>query len=359
MTTQPNPNSKQLRLLQSGGVRYQETLRAGSFALVVLAQMRGKSFAIKLNSVWKVHQQEELIFKSLGCHPNVVRYYGSWSNRNLQAIRMAYIEGTSLLDVLIEKPLTEGQAHRLFRQLVLGMQHAHEARKIAHCDLKAEHLIISPDRTRLCIIDWSMGIKWSVSKTHSQTCGSLSYAAPEICQRKPYKGPELDIWSMGVILYGMVTGDFPFTGASDTETAYRIVRGDYPEPRVSVSLCNLISRMLTVSQTHRITINEILTHPWVQVDRVGNLSYLSTYSSSGHSLRPSQWRADVFVPTAEQAAKKFGKRHPTKRKASSHIRSRRGSRAQKIPDIECPTDSLEPATQIQSDPCFSALYQTP
>ena len=108
MTTQPKPSPKQLRFLQSGGVRYQETLGAGSYSLVILAEKRGKRYAIKLNTDWKAHQQEELILRSLGRHPNVVRYYGSWSNSSLQAIRMSYIEGTPLLDILMKHPLTEG-----------------------------------------------------------------------------------------------------------------------------------------------------------------------------------------------------------------------------------------------------------
>ena len=185
-----------------------------------------------------------------------------------------------------------------------------------------------------------MGMEWSKDRPCLQTCGSPDYAAPEIFQKKPYFGPEVDIWSMGIILYAMVTGRFAFPGETPFDIAFRVSKGVYIQPTGSAPLCNLIAQMLTVSQTHRITIGEILRHAWFQ-GVSGELSDESLAASDG-SLRASKWKADIFatdgltvdskpIPSALRNSRSgigiaVEPTSPSKSKSRrSHRRERRGS----------------------------------
>ena len=196
---------KDHKFLESQGDAVHSPLGKGVYGIVVLTERKGKQYAVKLSTNWRTHLQEELTLRSLGSHPNIVTFHSSWSKGQLHALRMEYVPGRSLLSILEEHPLSESQAHTLFLQLVYGVYHAHESQRIVHRDLKAENLILSPDGSKLTIVDWGMGMEWAKDRPCLQTCGSPDYAAPEIFQKKPYFGPEVDIWSMGVILYAMVT----------------------------------------------------------------------------------------------------------------------------------------------------------
>ena len=102
--------------------------------------------------------------------------------------------------------------------------------------------------------------------------GSLSYMAPEILQRKPNSvTPALDVWAIGIILYGMVCGELPFQGKENKDklTAENIIKGEYGYPpdtgkRLSKELKDLIKKILNTNPATRITLNEIYEHPWMQ-----------------------------------------------------------------------------------------------
>jgi len=94
--------------------------------------------------------------------------------------------------------------------------------------------------------------------------GSLFYAAPEVFTGVEYTGPEIDIWSLGVVLYAIVCGKLPFSGADNSQIAKNIVEGAFRVPNFcSKSLANLLSSMMRVEPLHRINMNEIRSHPWV------------------------------------------------------------------------------------------------
>lgn len=105
----------------------------------------------------------------------------------------------------------------------------------------------------------------------SSDAGSLSYLAPELLQRKPNRiTPALDIWAMGVILYGMVCGELPFHSKDnkDKSIAENIIKGEYNYPqeiikKLSKEVKDLIKKILNANPTSRITLNEICEHPWM------------------------------------------------------------------------------------------------
>jgi serine/threonine protein kinase len=251
-----------IQTLINEGYRYIRTLGQGHYGVVLLTRKNERKLALKVTRNIKSFQSEVRILTHLGEHPNIVRYYGSWSTRTLHGINLGYIAGRSLLDILTENRLSELRAHFYFFQLISAITHAHEVSGIVHRDLKVENLMISTGDTRLYVIDWGMSIEWSSDASHSQSCGSLNYAAPEIYKKQAYLGPEVDIWAMGVILYAMVTSNFPFPGKDPVEIGYRVCKGVYTPPLVSAKMCDLISKMLETSQIERITLAGVRSHPW-------------------------------------------------------------------------------------------------
>jgi len=96
------------------------------------------------------------------------------------------------------------------------------------------------------------------------SCGTIYFASPEIITDSEYTGPEIDIWSLGVILYAIVTGRYPFAGNSLKEIGKRILDGQYLIPaHLSPELVNLLSKLIAVNPLNRATIAEIKTHVWI------------------------------------------------------------------------------------------------
>lgn len=115
------------------------------------------------------------------------------------------------------------------------------------------------------LIDFGFGNTFSLTSTLTTYCGSPFYAAPEMTQGVPYTGPEVDIWSMGVILYSMLTAALPFNGSNINELYDAIASGVYDKcpAKINSDADKLLSRMLCVKPSERITMEEIKRHPWV------------------------------------------------------------------------------------------------
>lgn len=151
-------------------------------------------------------------------------------------------------------------------------------------DLKIENILISKTGN-IKIIDFGLSNLYSPLSHLSTFCGSLYFAAPELLNARPYTGPEVDVWSFGIVLYVLVCGKVPFDDQSKPALHAKIKRGhvEYPEwlsagaflldalcvalpllTRIRVIECkNLLSRMLVTSPGSRATLNEVLSHPWI------------------------------------------------------------------------------------------------
>jgi len=165
----------------------------------------------------------------------------------------AAVHAGEVLEVVLGPPLSEKEAHRIFCQLISAVQHCH-SRAIVHRDIKHKNILFDK-AGNVKLIDFGLG-NWTLPGAMS-FCGTPAYAAPEMLLGVQYMGPEVDIWSMGVVLFSLVTGKLPFLNVVD------MVIGQLTVPRsVSVDCANLITRMLVVEVAQRATMNEILQHPW-------------------------------------------------------------------------------------------------
>lgn len=190
-----------------------------------------------------------------------------------------YVNGGQMLDYIISHGrLKEKQARKFARQIASALDYCHR-NSIVHRDLKIENILISKTGD-IKIIDFGLSNLFSPRNLLKTFCGSLYFAAPELLQAKQYTGPEVDIWSFGIVLYVLVCGKVPFDDQSMPQLHAKIKKGhvDYP-PWLStgMSICvsarhhadnrvecrNLIHRMLQTDPAQRITLGEIMTHPWL------------------------------------------------------------------------------------------------
>lgn len=154
-------------------------------------------------------------------------------------------------------------AHASCVQIVSGIEYCHHYR-IVHRDLKPENLLLDSDNN-IKIADFGLSNVAHDGDFLRTSCGSPNYAAPEVISGNLYAGPEVDVWSCGVILYALLCGTLPFDDESIPNLFKKIKSGMYSLPsHLSQSSRELILRMLVVDPIKRITIAEVRQHPWYQ-----------------------------------------------------------------------------------------------
>ncbi|GME51068.1 hypothetical protein GTA08_BOTSDO05498 [Neofusicoccum parvum] len=174
-----------------------------------------------------------------------------------------YVNGGQMLDYIISHGrLKEKQARKFARQIASALDYCHR-NSIVHRDLKIENILISKTGD-IKIIDFGLSNLFSPRSQLKTFCGSLYFAAPELLQAKQYTGPEVDVWSFGIVLYVLVCGKVPFDDQSMPQLHAKIKKGhvEYP-PWLTAECKNLISRMLVTDPKQRAGLPEIMTHPWI------------------------------------------------------------------------------------------------
>uniref|UniRef100_A0A1I8A8Q2 non-specific serine/threonine protein kinase n=1 Tax=Steinernema glaseri TaxID=37863 RepID=A0A1I8A8Q2_9BILA len=263
-TSNPNP--------LSGLYVVHEELGSGGFGKVKLAThlLTGQHVAIKIIDKRLIGDDLPRVTTELAalktlCHQNICRLYQYIETDTKFYVVMEYCSGGELFDYIVKKNrLEESEARHFFRQLVQAIAYVH-ASGFAHRDLKPENLLLTDD-LHLKLIDFGLcaNPRKGLNNSLSTCCGSPAYAAPELIQGLAYRGDEVDIWSMGVLLYTLLCGALPFED-NNMQTLYRkIIRGVYQEPEfLSTNSRNLLSSMLQVNPKKRITIKDLLLHPWM------------------------------------------------------------------------------------------------
>ncbi|KAF9050634.1 Pkinase-domain-containing protein [Hymenopellis radicata] len=174
-----------------------------------------------------------------------------------------YVNGGQMLDYIISHGrLRERVARKFARQIGSALDYCHR-NNVVHRDLKIENILIS-QTGNIKIIDFGLSNLYDPIAHLSTFCGSLYFAAPELLNAKVYTGPEVDVWSFGVVLYVLVCGKVPFDDQSMPALHAKIKRGlvEYPV-WLSAECRSLLSRMLVTNPAARAPLSEVLSHPWM------------------------------------------------------------------------------------------------
>eukprot|EP00889_Picochlorum_renovo_P006864 jgi/Picre1/33894/NNA_001373.t1 len=231
--------------------RLGKTLGIGSFGKVKVAEhiLTGNKVAIKILNRKKIKQMDmeekvkrEIKILRLFMHPHIIPF-----------------------DYIVEKGrLVEDEARHFFQQIISGVEYCHR-HMVVHRDLKPENLLLD-SRANVKIADFGLSNVMHDGHFLKTSCGSPNYAAPEVISGRLYAGPEVDVWSCGVILYALLCGSLPFDDENIPNLFKKIKGGIYTLPsHLSPGARDLIPRMLLVDPLKRITIPEIRQHPWFTI----------------------------------------------------------------------------------------------
>nr|XP_028564474.1 serine/threonine-protein kinase SIK2 isoform X3 [Podarcis muralis] len=250
------------------------TLGKGNFAVVKLGRHRitRSEVAIKiidksqLDSVnlEKIYREVQ-IMKMLD-HPHIIKLYQVMETKSMLYLVTEYAKNGEIFDYLANHGrLSESEARRKFWQILSAVEYCH-SRKIVHRDLKAENLLLD-NNMNIKIADFGFGNFYKSGEPLTTWCGSPPYAAPEVFEGQQYEGPQLDIWSMGVVLYVLVCGALPFDGPTLPILRQRVLEGRFRIPYFMSEECeHLIRRMLVLDPSKRLTIAQIKEHKWMLVE---------------------------------------------------------------------------------------------
>ena len=264
-----------------------ETLGKGTFGVVKLAinnQTREK-VAIKIINETKLPKEEKLnflreieILKELK-HPNIIRIFSHINKEKQIYIITEYIKGIELFQYIsLKKKIPESEACIYFQQIISGLEYLHKM-GIAHRDIKAENILVDHYSKEIKIIDFGLSNRYTKnSNLLSTLCGSPLYAAPEVLQGRGYKACPVDIWSCGVVLYFMLSGNLPFQADSDKDLYKKIIEAKIKNINgVSKEANDLIKNILNPNPRKRIKISEIKEHPWFNLFNNNNFANLNYY----------------------------------------------------------------------------------
>jgi calcium-dependent protein kinase len=258
---------------------YISTIGDGAFGLVRLFKDRecGLKYAIKtikkdyINKYMIESLMREIDILSSLDHPNIVKYFETYEDSNYLHIVMEYIPGDNLFKMISNKKtihFTEKDIHEIFVFLIKAVTFLHH-NGIVHRDLKPENILFSVpgDYSSLKLIDFGLSIQRNL-KTQAYRVGTPYYMAPEMIDGKYFF--RSDVWSIGVILYTMITGSLPFNGSDKDEVFHKISLGNYDKKKLKEQNCSdelkdLIEKCLIVDRNKRITSDEILQHKWFKL----------------------------------------------------------------------------------------------
>ncbi|KAL8480074.1 hypothetical protein ACS0TY_026854 [Phlomoides rotata] len=254
-------------------------LGRGEFGITYLCTdvNSGEKFACKSISKKKLRtavdiedvRREVEIMKHMPKHPNIVKLKDTYEDDCAVHIVMELCEGGELFDRIVARGhYTERAAALIMRTTVEVVQACHQ-HGVMHRDLKPENFLFGnkKETSPLKAIDFGLSVFFKPGEKFNEIVGSPYYMAPEVLKRN--YGPEIDIWSAGVILYILLCGVPPFWAETEQGVAQAIVRSviDFkrdPWPKVSDNAKDLVKKMLNPDPSKRLTAQQVLEHPWLQ-----------------------------------------------------------------------------------------------
>jgi len=243
-----------------------QVLDQGEFGVVRLATHieSGNLVAIKTVKCADDLSMEEVRLQRMVDHEGVVKIFDVIKEDCCAHIVMEYMAKGSLLDLLVSGVrLTEAQARKYFLQVIAAVKACHAA-NIAHRDLKLENILLDAHGNAK-LGDFGLAAKMVPGHQLSGCCGSPNYAAPELWRKgAQYHGQPADVWSCGVVLYALLTGQMAYDADDIPSLVRNVINADYKVPsRTSPEANDLLAKMFVVDPACRITNDEICQHSWI------------------------------------------------------------------------------------------------
>ena len=269
------PTGREIKLAYELGME----LGRGEFGITYLCKDKktGEKLACKSISKNKLRtaidiedvRREVAIMRHLPKHPNIVTLKDTYEDDDNVHLVMELCEGGELFDRIVARGhYTERAAASVVKTIVQVVQMCHK-HGVMHRDLKPENFLFADKKeaSLLKAIDFGLSIFFKPGERFNEIVGSPYYMAPEVLKRN--YGSEIDIWSVGVILYILLCGVPPFWAETEQGVAQAIIRSviDFkrePWPKVSDNAKDLVKKMLDPDPKRRLTAQEVLDHPWLQ-----------------------------------------------------------------------------------------------
>ncbi|XP_010454834.1 PREDICTED: CBL-interacting serine/threonine-protein kinase 25-like [Camelina sativa] len=265
---------QQQRRVLFGKYEMGRLLGKGTFAKVYYGKetTTGESVAIKVINKDQVLKRQgmmeqikrEISIMKLVRHPNIVELKEVMATKTKIFFIMEFVKGGELFSKVVKGKLKEDSARRYFQQLISAVDFCH-SRGVSHRDLKPENLLVD-ENGDLKVSDFGLSALpeqiLQDGLLHTQ-CGTPAYVAPEILRKKGYDGAKVDIWSCGVILYVLLAGFLPFQDENLMNMYRKIFKSEFEfPPWFPPEARRLVSKLLVVDPSKRISIPAIMRTPW-------------------------------------------------------------------------------------------------
>jgi len=259
------------KLLRVGLYDLERTLGKGNFAIVKLGihKLTKTKVAVKIvnkcelddDNLRKIAREIDIMRRL--SHKNIIQLYQVMESDSFMYIITEFAASGEIFDWLVtNKKMTETHAAKTFSQILNAVNYCH-LNKVVHRDLKAENLLLDHDGN-IKLADFGFSNYFTSGNLLSTWCGSPPYAAPELFEGKQYDGPRADIWSLGVILYVLVSGSLPFDGQTLQDLRSRVVSCQYRIPFFLSQECeHLIRGLLVMEPNKRLSLEQITLHKWL------------------------------------------------------------------------------------------------
>ncbi|XP_017656018.1 sperm motility kinase-like, partial [Nannospalax galili] len=247
-----------------------KTLGQGSFAGVKLALHRHTAVPVAVKILEKDENNASEVMSEVGIinaldHPNIIKLFHVIETRRQIYMVMEHADWGDLTDYLekVGCPLQEEEARPIFTQMACAVNYCHE-NAIAHSDIKLDNLLLD-DRGHIKLCDFGLAIKVTAGQKFKGCYGTPAYCAPELFTAQEYDVLASDIWSMGVVLYVLLTYTFPFEADTFSQLKRKILNPKLSIPcKLSPHIINLIRQLFTVNFRQRPTIHDIMGHQWLK-----------------------------------------------------------------------------------------------
>nr|XP_012802854.2 sperm motility kinase Z-like [Jaculus jaculus] len=196
-------------------------------------------------------------------HPNIVKLFQLVETEENLYLVLEYCPVQLLEHVYSKGCLQEEEARGIFRQVVDALAYCHD-QGIAHLDIKPDNVMLD-ESGKVTLIDFGTATRVCPGQRLTRHCGAILFSPPEVMRLDPYDGPKKDVWSLGVLLYFMVTGTCPFGFTLTAGPKTNIIKGNYERPaHLSADLRALIEKLLTLDPELRPAAKDILDDPWLE-----------------------------------------------------------------------------------------------